>query len=177
MAMGKNKKLGLILAGFGILMFAFAFANVPAFKMFCRKLGFGLSPNNTTAGISQEDSKTGRKVEVMFMGVVAGTAPIAFEAVEATKDVELGKETRTAYRFVNLSKDTIRFRPVHSILPEAAATRFSLKKCFCFDDQTLLPKQEVTMPVVFSIVSDLDSTVERVTLNYTLFQKPLHEPK
>lgn len=175
--MSKNKKLGLILGGVGILMFAFAFANVPAFKMFCRKLGFGLSPNNPEAKLSDATVKGGREVEVLFMGVVAGGAPIVFEAVEATKEVRLGQQAETAYRFVNLSKDTIRFRPVHSILPEGAATRFSLKKCFCFDDQTLLPKQEITMPVVFSIASDLDSNVERVTLNYTLFQKPLHEEK
>lgn len=175
--MSKNKKLGLVLGGVGILMFAFAFANVPAFKMFCRKLGFGLSPNNTEAKVSGAADKSGREVEVIFMGVVAGGAPIVFEGVEATKEVRLGQQAETAYRFVNLSKDTIRFRPVHSILPEGAATRFSLKKCFCFDDQTLLPEQEVTMPVVFSIAADLDSNVERVTLNYTLFQKPLHEEK
>lgn len=174
--MTKNKKLGLAFGVFGILMFAFAFANVPAFKLFCRKLGFGLSPNNTEAKVS--DAKTaGREIEVLFMGVVAGGAPIVFEGVEPTKEVRLGEQAETAYRFVNLSNDTIRFRPVHSILPEGAATRFALKKCFCFDDQTLLPKQEVTMPVVFSIGSDLDSNVERVTLNYTLFQKPLHEEK
>jgi cytochrome c oxidase assembly protein subunit 11 len=174
--MTKNKKLGLAFGMFGVLMFAFAFANVPAFKLFCRKLGFGLSPNNTEAKVA--DAKTvGREIEVLFMGVVAGGAPIVFEGVEPTKEVRLGEQAETAYRFVNLSNDTIRFRPVHSILPEGAATRFALKKCFCFDDQTLLPKQEVTMPVVFSIGSDLDSNVERVTLNYTLFQKPLHEEK
>jgi cytochrome c oxidase assembly protein subunit 11 len=174
--MTKNKKLGLAFGVFGVLMFAFAFANVPAFKLFCRKLGFGLSPNNTEAKVA--DAKTvGREIEVLFMGVVAGGAPIVFEGVEPTKEVRLGEQAETAYRFVNLSNDTIRFRPVHSILPEGAATRFALKKCFCFDDQTLLPKQEVTMPVVFSIGSDLDSNVERVTLNYTLFQKPLHEEK
>jgi len=174
--MTKNKKLGLVFGAFGVLMFAFAFANVPAFKLFCQKLGFGLSPNNTEANVT--DAKTtGREVEVLFMGVVAGGAPIVFEGIEPTKEVQLGKQTETAYRFVNLSNDTIRFRPVHSILPEGAATRFALKKCFCFDDQTLLPRQEVTMPVVFSIAPDLDSNVERVTLNYTLFQKPLHEEK
>ncbi|MCI0330436.1 MAG: cytochrome c oxidase assembly protein [candidate division Zixibacteria bacterium] len=175
--MSKNKKLGLAFGAFGILMFGFAFANVPAFKMFCRKLGFGLSPNNTEAKVSGAALASNREVEVLFMGVVAGGAPIVFEAVEATKEVRLGQQTETAYRFVNLSKDTIRFRPVHSILPEGAATRFSLKKCFCFEDQTLLPRQEVAMPVVFSIAPDLDSNVERVTLNYTLFQKPLHEEK
>ncbi len=173
--MSKNRKLGLALGAFGLLMFAFAFANVPAFKMFCRKLGFGLSPNVQPADVSAATNAGGREIEVLFMGVVAGNAPIAFGPVEATKEVRLGKQVETAYRFVNLSRDTIRFRPVHSILPEAAATRFSLKKCFCFDDQTLLPKQEITLPVVFSIVPDLDSNVQRVTLNYTLFQKSLHE--
>lgn len=175
--MSKNKKLGMALGGVGVLMFGFAFANVPAFKLFCSRLGFGLSPNNTQAGTTVKGVAANREVEVLFMGIVAGGAPIGFEPVEATKDVHLGQQARNSYRFVNLSNDTIRFRPVHSILPEAAATRFSLKKCFCFDDQTLLPRQEVELPVVFSIAPDLDSSVSQVTLNYTLFRKPLHEAK
>ncbi len=150
---------------------------MPVFKLFCRKLGVGLSPNNTEAKATGAPVSNNREVEVLFMGIVAGGAPIAFDAVEPTMEVKLGRQTQTAYRFVNLSNDTVRFRPVHSILPQTAATRFSLKKCFCFDDQTLLPRQEVTLPVIFSIAPDLDTNVERVTLNYTLFQKPLHEKK
>jgi len=70
--MTKNKKLGLAFGAFGVLMFGFAFANVPAFKLFCQKLGFGLSPNNTEAKVADAALGSNRKVEVLFMGVVAG---------------------------------------------------------------------------------------------------------
>ncbi len=168
----KNVVTGLALIGVAVGMFAFAFANIPVFRLYCQKVGIALSPNAKAKPSS--DLPNSRKVRVLFTGVVAGDAPIVFSAQEAFLTIPLGKENETAYRFVNLSSDTIRFRPVHSILPEAAARRFSLKKCFCFDDQTLLPRQEVLLPVVFSINADLDAEVEQVTLNYTLFQKPLH---
>lgn len=168
----KNVATGLIFAGVAVGMFAFAFANIPVFRLYCQKVGIALSPNAKVKPGPAVSSN--REVQILFTGVVAGGAPIFFSAKEAFMTVRLGKETETAYRFVNLSADTIRFRPVHSILPEAAARRFSLKKCFCFDDQTLLPKQEVVLPVIFSINPDLDPEVEQVTLNYTLFRKPLH---
>jgi len=70
-----------------------------------------------------------------------------------------------------MSNDTVYFRPVHSILPEDAAKKFTMTKCFCFDDQTLLPHEEKTFPVISILSADLNPDVEQVTLHYTLFEK------
>jgi cytochrome c oxidase assembly protein subunit 11 len=70
-----------------------------------------------------------------------------------------------------MSDDTVYFRPIHSILPEDAAKKFTMTKCFCFNDQTLAPHEEVTYPVISMLSSDLNPDVQQVTLHYTLFTK------
>jgi len=164
----KNLKLFLILAGLGIFMFVFAFINVPLFRMYCQKVGIAISPN--TKG-SLESKSNGRQVTVLFTSVVAGNAPILFKPKESFQTIPLGETAKNEYRFVNLSNDTIHFRPIHSVLPENAATKLTLTKCFCFDDQVILPHQEYILPVLYSFKSDLDSEVENITMHYTLFPK------
>src|SRR4030067_1341310 len=163
-----NWKLARVLGGVVVGMLAFAYVNVPLFRMYCQKVGIAISPNREAkANLKPSD----RKVMVLFTGVVAGDMPIAFKADQAFEEIKLGEESKTSYHFVNLSNDTIYFTPVESVLPENAATKLSLKKCFCFDDQTILPGQSYHLPVAFSFASDLDPEVERITFHYTLFKK------
>ncbi|HKZ22289.1 MAG TPA: cytochrome c oxidase assembly protein [candidate division Zixibacteria bacterium] len=164
----KNLRLFLILAGLGIFMFVFAFINVPLFRMYCQKVGIAISPNTKA---SPESKSNGRKVTVLFTSVVANNAPILFKPKESFQTIPLGETAKNEYRFVNMSNDTIYFRPVHSVLPEDAATKLTLSKCFCFDDQVILPHQEYILPVLYSFKSDLDSEVENITMHYTLFPK------
>ncbi len=163
-----NFKMVLILVGVVIGMFVFAYFNVPLFKLYCQKVGIALSPNAKASG---ELKSNGRQITVLFTGVVAGKLPVAFNAKDSFQKIVLGKPSKNEYHFVNLSNDTIYFRPVHSVLPQDAATKLTLTKCFCFDGQTILPHQEYTLPVIYSFSSDLDSDVENVTMHYTLFQK------
>ncbi|OGC76445.1 MAG: hypothetical protein A2Z27_04505 [candidate division Zixibacteria bacterium RBG_16_50_21] len=169
-----NWKLGLILGGVVVSMLAFAYVNVPLFRMYCQKVGIAIAPNNEAKADLQ---KTDREVTVLFTGVVADDMPIVFKADKAFDEIKLGEESKTSYHFVNLSDDTIFFRPVHSVLPENAATKLTLKKCFCFDDQTILPGQSYTLPVVYSFASDLDTSIERITFHYTLFKKDKKDKK
>ncbi|MCB9358116.1 MAG: cytochrome c oxidase assembly protein [Calditrichaeota bacterium] len=163
----KNKKLALyLLIPVMLIMFGFTYVQVPLFKMFCQKIGFAISPLSDV-----EYADTGRMCKVLYTGVVAGTLPVHFKAKQSVQTVEVGKPFENEYRFVNMSKDTVHFRPVHSILPEAAATKFTMTKCFCFDDQTMAPGEEKTFKVISVLSADMDSQVEQVTLNYTLFEK------
>lgn len=156
----------LLLIPVVLVMFGFTFAQVPLFRMVCQRLGFGLSPNAVGT-----ESSGGREVTVMFTGVVAGKLPVYFRAKHATVTTHVGERFNNEYHFVNMSDDSVFFRPVHSILPEEAAKKYTMIKCFCFDDQALGPHEEKTFPVMAMLSSDLDSTVEQITLNYTLFQK------
>ncbi len=170
--MKRNRKFFVGLSLLAFAMFAFAFANVPLYRMVCQRLGIAVAPNAKKISYTKSGA-TGRKVGVRFSGLVAGGMPIVFEADEPLQTVEVGKQSENTYVFTNMSKDTLRFRPVHSVLPEDAAEKIQLLKCFCFNDQTLLPKQRMELPVIYTISTDLDSQIDYVTMNYTLFQKEL----
>lgn len=163
----RNRRLGIfLLAPIAIGMFAFTFGQVPLFKIFCQKIGIAISPLTSVV-----ETSGGRDVKVLYTGVVAGTLPVYFKAKHSIQKVKVGQKFENEYKFVNMSDDTVYFRPVHSILPEDAAKKFTMTKCFCFNDQTMLPHEEKVFPVVSILSADLNSDIEQVTLHYTLFEK------
>ncbi|MDK9699110.1 MAG: cytochrome c oxidase assembly protein [bacterium] len=169
--MKRNRKflVGFIL--FAFAMFAFAYVNVPLYRLVCQKLGIAIAPDEKN--ISRlTDGQTGREIKVRFSGLVAQGLKVSFASGEQIQTIQLGKEAQNKYVFTNLTNDTVRFRPVHSVLPEDAASKINLTKCFCFDDQTLLPHQRLELPVIYTIGSNLDKEIDYVTMHYTLFPKP-----
>lgn len=162
-----NRRALLTLGALGLGMFAFAFANAPLFDMLCSAIGIQQNPSAETVAVDGE----ARPVEVRFMGGVHGNLPISFGPVNRLQRTTLGTQTINDYKFVNLTDRTLYFRPVHSVTPTRRASEcFKLFECFCFDDQTIRPNQTLTLPVVYTIGTDLPADIDSVTLNYTLFE-------
>jgi len=162
-----NRRMLLTLGAIGVGMFAFAFANAPLFDMLCRAVGIQQNPSAETVAVGGE----ARPVEVRFMGGVHGNLPISFGPVHRLQNTRLGEQTINDYKFVNLTDRTLYFRPVHSVTPTRRASEcFKLFQCFCFDDQMIRPNQSLTLPVVYTIGTDLPADIDAVTLNYTLFE-------
>jgi len=166
----RNRRLVIILSAIGLGMLGFAFLNVPLFGMLCAKLGFGQSPNS--ASVAGAGEKTDRTVQVLFMGNVMGKLPVTFRSQHNRMTVTLGEMAMNDYHFVNVTDRDVYIMPVHSIRPTAAASEdmFHLAECFCFDPMKLNPNQSLTVPVVFQLSPQLDSSVTVVTMNYTLFE-------
>lgn len=162
-----NRMLLWILVPFAVVMFGFAFAQVPLFGMACRLIGINISPLDTSA----KEGGTGREIKVLFTGVAADKLPVVFKPKQAIVTAEVGTRFDNEYRFVNMSDDSVFFRPVHSVLPEAASKKFTMMKCFCFNDQALGPHESKTFPVISMFSSDMDPRISKVTVNYTLFKK------
>ena len=167
----RNRKLLLvILAPIALGMFSVTFAQVPLFQLFCQRIGFAISPLTKV-----KEGAGGREVTVLFTGVASGSLPVYFRPKHAVGKALVGERFENEYNFVNMSNDSVYFRPVHSILPEDAAKKFTMMKCFCFDDQALAPHEEKTFKVISILSQDLNSDVEQVTLHYTLFEKKREE--
>lgn len=162
----KNTALLIVFSAFAVFMFGFAYANASLFGMLCQKLGVSQSPNQARVATSPN----GRSIKIIFSGTVADSMPIYFIPSERSKEVQLGKPAMLDYTFINLSGKKVFFRPVHTIFPPEAATKLNLSKCFCFNDQCLMPNQRMTLPVVFTIGSDLSEDVQQAAFSYTLFQ-------
>ena len=173
--MKKNTKMLLILLAVMVGMFAFGYANVPLFKMFCSAVGINVEqPDEMAAKAAVEasgDVDTTREVKVLFTTTVSDNLPIVFESDKSRGSMHPGGMDEVHYRFVNLSNDTLYFRPVHSVYPAEANDKYTMIKCFCFKDMILAPHEEVVHPLLFSIHKDLDPSITRITMHYTLFKR------
>ena len=160
-----------------LLMFTFAYANVPLFKLFCARFGIG---DTGKAGLRRGmlddlSSSTGpilsRDIQVKFMGVSASGLPMRFGPTSPSVHVHPGRPVHTSYVFTNMSDDSVFFRAVHSIAPQKAAREFQLIECFCFEDQALGPRESRELPVYFALSPRTPADVNEIQLNYTLFPR------
>ncbi|MBD3381031.1 MAG: hypothetical protein GF404_02420 [candidate division Zixibacteria bacterium] len=174
--MKRNSKVLLILALVAVGMFIFGYANVPLFKAFCSSLGINLSPN---AEIGEEDEEIevdqSRPLKVLFTTTVNDDLPIMFESKKDKAEIFVGQQDKNIYHFVNLSDDTLYFRPVHSVFPAEASKRYTMIECFCFKDMTLMPKEDIEVPLVYYFKPSLSEKIGRVTMHYTLFKRTKDE--
>jgi cytochrome c oxidase assembly protein subunit 11 len=178
-----NAALGLGLTALVLVMFAFAYANVPLFKLFCARFGIGDSgkaamlgaPGGAAGGRELLSSATapilGRDIQVKFMGVSATGLPVRFGPSVPLVHVVPGRPVHLEYTFTNMSDDSVHFRAVHSIAPQRAAREFQLIQCFCFDDQSLGPRETRMLPVYFALSPRTPVDVNEVQLSYTLFPR------
>lgn len=162
----RGRMLWLLLAIVPV-MFAFAFANIPLFRVWCEHYGISVAPVNRASTAAPE----GRALGMMFTGIVSSALPIQFEPQNAYQKVKVGERVKNAFTFFNPTDHVIRFRAIHAIYPESAAKRLALMQCFCFTDQELAPHQTKTLPVIYEVNPGLPGSVTEVTLNYTLFPK------
>jgi cytochrome c oxidase assembly protein subunit 11 len=170
--MKRNSKVLLVLVAVAIVMFVFGYANIPLFKRFCSAIGIDLSPN---AGATQEESgidvDSTRQLKVIFTTSINDDLPIVFKSKKHESKVYVGESDKNMYHFVNMSDDTLYFRPVHSVFPAEASKKYSMIECFCFKDMMILPHEEVEVPLVYYFKPSLSDEVTRVTMHYTLFKR------
>jgi cytochrome c oxidase assembly protein subunit 11 len=174
----KNFVFGVSIAAVVLLMFTFAYANVPLFKLFCQHFGLG---GQGKAGIetavipsSSTEPVTTRFITVHFMGTSASGLPVRFRPSIPMVSTNPGRPVHLEYTFVNMSDDSVYFRAVHSISPLEAAKEFQLIKCFCFEDQVLGPRETRKLPVYFALTPRIPYDVHEVTLSYQLFPRDPH---
>lgn len=164
-----NKKLigYLLLSVVG--MFGFGFALVPLYDIMCEQLGINGKTNTEAANSQGIQVDRSRLVRVQFMSQVSPNMPWQFEPVQAQMDVHPGQVIKTSYRAVNNGNVAMIGQAVPSVAPGIAATHFNKVECFCFNHQPLQAKTEAELPVIFYVDKNLPSSVNRLTLSYTLY--------
>ncbi len=177
--MNKNNKLLLILAGVFSVMLVFGYANDRLFKLFCDAIGISLSPNSNydPDAINTLSVDTTRTIKVVFNTEVMRDVPAFFTVKERSYDIHLGKTYENDYTFINRSNDTLYVRPVHSVYPASASTKYTMMECFCYDDMTLYPKQEITLPLTFYFSNDVSPYVNRIVMHYSLVKRDKDQVK
>ncbi|MEO0997092.1 MAG: cytochrome c oxidase assembly protein [Pseudomonadota bacterium] len=159
----------LQLAALSVGMFAFGFALVPLYDVFCDITGLGGRTNDTAAVVTEAPDPS-REVTVEFVTTVNEYAPWEFEATVDRMTVHPGKIYRTSFVATNLTDAILIGQAVPSVTPLKAATHLRKTECFCFVSQQFEGAERKDMPVQFMVDPALPAHIETITLSYTYFR-------
>lgn len=162
----------LILVFVAIGMLGLGFASKPLYDTFCKVTGFGGTPRTAEANTSQV---LDRIVKVSFDSNVSNDLPWDFAPEDRSMDVQVGQSALAYYKVKNLSDKPVVGTATFNVTPMKAAPYFIKTECFCFTEQRIEPGQEVSMPVLFHIDSQIADEarlddIKDITLSYTFFR-------
>ena len=161
--------IGLFAIVFG--MVGLSFAAVPLYDLFCRVTGFG---GTTQVADNFSPEILDRTMRVRFTADADRALPWDFEVETREVEVRLGEPTLIYYTARNLSDEPVAGTAVYNVNPHRTGIYFTKVECFCFDEQIIMPGEEVTFPVYFFVDAALDrdramNDVRAITLSYTFF--------
>ena len=148
--------------------FAFGFALVPLYDVFCEITGFGGRTNSEAVAVAEAPDET-RQVRIEFMTTNNAYAQFEFAADVDSMTVYPGKMYYATFTAKNLKGRDSVAQAVPSVAPVAAAEHFQKIECFCFDRQEFRVDEQRAMPLQFIVDPDLPDYVDTITLGYTLF--------
>jgi cytochrome c oxidase assembly protein subunit 11 len=163
-----DRHLALKVAGIGLAMFAFGFALVPLYDVFCAVTGFG-GKTASAATVVVEQPDQSRTVRVEFLASVPRGVPFTLEPEVSHLDVHPGQMYETHFRARNLTGSPRKAQAVPSVAPGAAARYFNKAECFCFTSQEFQPNEELTLKLAFMVAADLPADIDTLSLSYTYF--------
>ncbi|MCC6598702.1 MAG: cytochrome c oxidase assembly protein [Alphaproteobacteria bacterium] len=168
----KNARLGLIILAVLFGMGAVSYAAVPFYNMFCRVTGFG---GTTQVAESLPSQILDRRVLVKFSANTDSQLPWIFKPENREIEVQLGQKGLASFFAKNEKNVPVTGTALYNVTPLKAGKYFNKVQCFCFDEQTLAPGEEVSMPVMFFVDPAMDEDpnmedVKTITLSYTFFK-------
>jgi cytochrome c oxidase assembly protein subunit 11 len=165
-----NRSLAARLALMAVGSFAFGFALVPLYDVFCDITGIGTRGDLARAGSAEPAAAgTDRRVVVEFTASVPqGGWELA--PVSVTMEVEPGRLYETHYRARNLSARERTGHAVPSVAPMRATPYFVKTECFCFTPQHFAGDEERKLPVRFMVDRGLPPGIDRLTLSYAFYE-------
>ena len=166
------------------LAFAFGFALVPLYDVFCLATGLngktaaapkigvgGLSgaPGGAASAPPRSRIDSSRIVTVEFTGTVMPGLPWEMEPLTTRLDLHPGELQQVRFRVHNRADQAIVGQAVPSVSPGLAAQHFEKLDCFCFAQQTLAAGETRELPLTFVVKPELDRDVRTITLSYAFF--------
>ncbi len=164
-----NRRLlrGLLIMTAG--SFAFGWALIPLYDVFCKVAGVGNAEARAGSVSVQEAVDPTREVTVEFIADPASVGSFEFRPKAASVRVHPGKLYDTEFYARNLTQAASVAQAVPSISPTVAARYFHKTQCFCFSPQHFDAGEGRDMPVRFIVDPQLPDNVDKITLAYTFY--------
>ena len=166
-----NRSLGLRLGMAATAMFAFGFALVPLYDIFCEVTGIRIPIEATDLADISEQPEKGRRITLQLLASTNNGAPWEFYPVNDSIEVQTGLLQDTEFFARNLSNTAMDGIATPDIRPAEAAKYFRKIECFCFSEQHFEAGEARNLAVRFYVEPDLPAHIDTITLGYTLFAK------
>lgn len=165
-----NRALLIKLAVIAALMFGFAWALIPMYRVICEVTGI----NQVVKADSADDLGKVQpfSVELTFDANVQPGLPWAVRPLTTHLTGKTGEFIKVEYEFTNRSGKRVIGQAIPRYLPAAAAEYVKKIDCFCFRQQVFEPGETRRLPVVFVIDPKMPRSIRDITLAYTLFDVP-----
>jgi len=165
----KNRSLvtGLLVMTAG--SFAFGWALVPLYDVFCKVTGIGNAEARAVRAKVREAIDPNREITIEFLGNPASVGSYEFRPVQASMHIHPGKLYDTRFYAKNLTPVASVAQAVPSISPGSAAGYFHKTECFCFTPQSFKAGEARDMQVRFIVDPKLPANVDKLTLAYTFY--------
>ncbi|CAI9753252.1 unnamed protein product [Fraxinus pennsylvanica] len=178
----KSNKMLLYLTGLVFAMVGCSYAAVPLYRRFCQATGYGgtvqrrESVEEKIARHTKDGTVTTREIVVQFNADVADGMPWKFVPTQREVRVKPGESALAFYTAENRSSAPITGVSTYNVTPMKAAVYFNKIQCFCFEEQRLLPGEQIDMPVFFYIDPEFDKDprmdgINNLILSYTFFKE------
>lgn len=164
-----NRKLLLALLLMTAGSFAFGWALVPLYDVFCRAVGIGNAEAKAGPAVAREQIDPDREITVEFVASPASVGSFEFRPQVASMRIHPGKLYDTGFFARNLTSGASVAQAVPSISPGGAAQYFHKTECFCFTPQKFKVGEGRDMPVRFIVDPKLPANVDKITLAYTFY--------
>ncbi|KAJ7950756.1 Cytochrome c oxidase assembly protein COX11, mitochondrial [Quillaja saponaria] len=176
-----SQKMLLYLVGLVFAMVGCSYAAVPLYRRFCQATGYGgtiqrrESVEEKIARHVKDNTVTKREIAVQFNADVADGMPWKFIPTQREVRVKPGESALAFYTAENRSSTPIIGVSTYNVTPMKAAVYFNKIQCFCFEEQRLLPGEQIDMPVFFYIDPEFETDpkmdgINNLVLSYTFFK-------
>ncbi|MCH8079732.1 MAG: cytochrome c oxidase assembly protein [Proteobacteria bacterium] len=174
-----NNRIIVVLAGIAFGMFAFGFAMVPLYKLFCQVAGIQTVGSNTavTQSATEQTQAESRLVTVKFDTTISSGLPWEFKSMTRKVRVKTGEANDVIFVARNLANESITGQAIPSVIPWQATDYFNKTECFCFQQQVLEPQQTKEMLLRFIVSTNLPEEIDSLTLSYTIMNTDTESAK
>jgi len=150
-------------------MFAFSFALVPLYDVFCEVTGLNGKIALSATTNENLETESGRNLSVQFVSHNNEQMPWVFRPSDSLIKIQTGEFHTATFYVKNPTDKTMTAQAIPSVAPSNAASHLKKLECFCFEQQELAPGEEALLPVRLIFDDDLPESIKSVVLSYTIF--------
>lgn len=156
-------------------MFAFGFALVPLYDVFCEITGVN-GKNFSTQVESDPLTQQEAEKQNLIVDLRLTADPDSRDHWKLKPDkniiaIQAGKMIKTHYQLTNPTDKPITIRAVPSVAPGHWAQYLVKIECFCFDEQHIPANGTVELPLQVTLSASTPGEVNHLTLSYRIYEQ------